>query len=88
MSYAHHSAPPGLAHLNPLNDETAGGTTEKKPTMNTIKCKAAVFAKAIKLIKSNTTSAKPKLREPNPFDGSNPKKLQIFILQCKLNFRD
>ena len=31
---------------------------------------------------------KPKLQEPEPFNGSNPKKLQTFILQCKLNFRD
>jgi len=33
-------------------------------------------------------SSKPKLREPDPFDGSNPCKLRTFNLQCKLNFRD
>jgi hypothetical protein len=28
-----------------------------------------------------------KLREPDPFDGKNPKKLRGFLLQCMLNFR-
>jgi len=36
----------------------------------------------------NSSSSKPKLREPDPFDGSDPWKLQVFILQCKLNFWD
>ncbi|KAF8522839.1 hypothetical protein JB92DRAFT_2614134, partial [Gautieria morchelliformis] len=31
--------------------------------------------------------SKAKLREPNQFDGSHPKKLQGFLLQCTLNFR-
>ena len=31
-------------------------------------------------------SSKPKLQEPDPFDGSDPQKLHTFILQCKLNF--
>ena len=29
-----------------------------------------------------------KLREPDAFDGSNPKKLCTFLLHCKLNFQD
>jgi len=32
--------------------------------------------------------SKPKLQEPDPFDGSNSHKLRTFILQCKLNFQD
>ena len=40
-----------------------------------------------KVLKSNNSS-KPKLWEPDPFDGSDPRKLRTFILQCKLNFRD
>ena len=32
--------------------------------------------------------SKPKLWEPDPCDGSDPKKLCTFIFQCKLNFQD
>ena len=28
-----------------------------------------------------------KVREPDPFDGSDPKKLRGFLLECKLNFQ-
>ena len=38
-----------------------------------------------KIVKSNLPN-KVKLREPNPFDGSDTQKLCTFILQCKLNF--
>jgi len=76
MSSTHQSAPPESAHLDPVEDEIPGNTTDKNPTMNTIESKATIFAKAIdKIIKSNTTSSKPKLQEPNPFDASDPKKL-------------
>ena len=37
------------------------------------------------IIKSNILS-KVKLRNPDAFDRSNPRKLQTFLLQCKLNF--
>ena len=39
------------------------------------------------LVKSNLPSW-VKIREPNPFDSSDPKRLRIFLLQCKLNFQD
>ena len=39
------------------------------------------------LVKSNLPS-RVKIREPDPFDGSDPEKLCTFLLQCKLNFRD
>ena len=39
------------------------------------------------LVKSNLPS-RIKIREPDPFDNSNPKKLHTFLLQCKLNFQD
>jgi len=49
---------------------------------------ATAIAEAIgKVLKTNNNS-KPKLWEPDLFDGSNPRKLRTFILQCKLNFRD
>ena len=37
--------------------------------------------------KRNTDSPKTKVQEPDPFDGSNPKKLCPFIIQCKINFQ-
>ena len=39
------------------------------------------------LVKYNLPS-RVKIREPDPFDSSNPKKLCTFLLQCKLNFQD
>jgi hypothetical protein len=30
--------------------------------------------------------SRAKLREPNPFNGKDPKKLRGFLLQCMLNF--
>src|SRR5882724_10752009 len=72
------------AHIETLDetpDETLGTTNHE----------AEAFAKAInKIIKANygSTNSKPKLQEPNPFDGSDSQKLRTFILQCKLNFHD
>ena len=39
------------------------------------------------LVQSNVPS-RIKLREPDTFDGSDPKKLRTFLLHCKLNFQD
>src|SRR6267142_2593733 len=46
------------------------------------------FAKAIGEIGKTGSPSKPKLWEPDTFNGSDPRKLRTFILQCKLNFRD
>ena len=46
------------------------------------------LAKAIDTVVKSNLLDKVKLREPDPFDGSSPKKLHTFLLQCKLNFRD
>ena len=32
-------------------------------------------------------SSKAKVREPDPFDGTEPRKLRPFLVQCKLNFQ-
>ena len=37
--------------------------------------------------KRNTDGPKTKVREPDPFDGSNPKKLCPFVVQCEINFQ-
>src|SRR5882672_1953611 len=49
---------------------------------------AQKFAKAIGELVKTGGSSKPKLREPDPFDGSESRKLRTFILQCRLNFQD
>ncbi|EGO29271.1 hypothetical protein SERLADRAFT_405337 [Serpula lacrymans var. lacrymans S7.9] len=36
----------------------------------------------------NSTSACTKIREPDTFDGSNPRKLRSFIVQCQLDFNN
>src|SRR6266481_878438 len=49
---------------------------------------AEVLASAIdRVVKSNLPN-KVKLRDPDPFDGSDTQKLRTFVLQCKLNFHD
>ncbi|KIN99141.1 hypothetical protein M404DRAFT_30604 [Pisolithus tinctorius Marx 270] len=51
------------------------------------------LAKAIKLLAHNArtspeSSSRTKLHEPNTFDGTDPKKLRAFFIQCELNFQD
>ena len=53
---------------------------------NPLPINATTMANAINdLVKSNLPS-RVKIREPDPFNSSNPKKLRTFLLQCKLNF--
>ncbi|KIO00547.1 hypothetical protein M404DRAFT_29471 [Pisolithus tinctorius Marx 270] len=51
------------------------------------------LAKAIKLLAHNAhsspeSSSRTKLHKPDTFDGTNPKKLHAFLIQCELNFQD
>jgi len=91
MSTAHQSAHPSVQpeslHVDPVIDETPDNTLNTATTQedaDAIKIVTAIN----KLIQSHTSTPKLQLREPNPFNGSNPKKLCTFIFQCKLNFRD
>jgi len=62
-------------------------TTHPPTPITNSQADATAIAEAIgKVLKTN--NSKPKLREPDPFDGSDPCKLRTFILQCKLNFWD
>src|SRR5882724_8674462 len=70
----------GSAHLNPTDDDT--------PVSNLHEAEATVFTEAIGKVLRTNNSSKPKLWEPDPFNGSDSRKLCTFILQCKLNFRD
>ena len=37
---------------------------------------------------SNSSSSRTKVRKPDTFDGTDPKKLRTFFVQCELNFQD
>jgi len=72
-----------------MDNETPDETPAKTPAMNPDEVEALRFITAInKLIHTHPSMSKPKLQEPDPFNGSDPKKLHTFIFQCKLNFRD
>src|SRR5882724_9674127 len=74
--------PSESAHINPMDDDTMEPTSV--PT--TQDQEASAFIKAVGMIIGKDSGSKPKLREPDPFNGSNSRKLRTFILQCKLNF--
>ncbi|KAG6326261.1 hypothetical protein ID866_12828, partial [Astraeus odoratus] len=38
--------------------------------------------------KSSSSSSRTKVHEPDTFDGTDPKKLCTFLVQCELNFQD
>jgi len=72
------STQPKSARIEPVDDETPkenSGTTTHEVEANT-------FAKATNtIVKANySSSSKPKLWEPNPFDGSDSQNLCTFIL--------
>src|SRR3979490_2070229 len=48
----------------------------------------AITMLANSLSNSKKSMPRTKVRDPDPFDGSDPKKLQSFLVQCGLNFRD
>ncbi|KIO06424.1 hypothetical protein M404DRAFT_24649 [Pisolithus tinctorius Marx 270] len=48
----------------------------------------AVHALARSSSRTGDSTLKTKVREPDTFDGSNPKKLREFLIQCELNFQD
>src|SRR5882724_6000175 len=79
------SSPSRSAHINPMDDETLEPTSI--PTTQDQEASALVKAVGM-IIKGNDLGSKPKLQEPDPFNGSDSRKLRTFILQCKLNFQD
>src|SRR5882724_12033460 len=84
---AHPSVQPKSLLADPVNDKTPNDTLDAATTLedaDAIKIITAIN----KLVQSCTSTSKPKLWEPDPFDRSDPKKLHTFIFQCKLNFRD
>src|SRR5882672_5528042 len=62
------SASPESAHIDPMNDSTLEPTSIPTPQEQ----EASAFVKAIDMvIKGNDSGSKPKLREPDPFNGSD-----------------
>ena len=47
-----------------------------------------VMANTINALVQSNIYSRVKLREPDMFNGSDPKKLRTFLLHCKLNFQD
>ena len=92
MSTTHQPTPDPSANLSqPSANPSTGPSSAPSAilaTGNPQPINVTMMANAINdLVKSNLPS-RVKIREPDPFNGSNPKKLHTFLLQCKLNFRD
>src|SRR5882724_2672135 len=98
MSSARQSAQPEITHAQPRNiqveptdhagsDDTLDETPDETPPVAPEDTDAIRFIAAIdRVVQAHPSTTKPKLREPDPFNGSDPKKLRTFIVQCKLNF--
>ena len=55
-----------------------------------------LFAQAVQVLTKvatasadrDSSSGRTKVREPDTFDGTDPRKLRAFLVQCELNFQD
>jgi len=81
---------PGDDNNNDDDDEFLNATEELDPSL-------AVFhnlAVAVNRLSrsscrtNDSSSSRAKVREPDTFDGTDPKKLQTFLVQCELCFQD
>jgi hypothetical protein len=78
---------------DPDNDPDDGGPEDPPPedpseeTPRDMGIAEAMLLLA-KTLQSSKDSGRTKVREPDCFDGSNPKKLRTFLVQCELNFQD
>jgi hypothetical protein len=82
---------------NPPDDE--GGDPDDEPDHNEdngLNAQDRIFMRLSKAINnlahnnhctSSSDDSKVKVREPDTFDGSEPRKLRTFFVQCKLNFQ-
>ncbi|KIO02716.1 hypothetical protein M404DRAFT_147117 [Pisolithus tinctorius Marx 270] len=82
----------------PSDDNLDENDPEDEPDLPDLDTEPAItvldnLTLAIKLLAHNActspeSSSRTKLHEPNTFDGTNPKKLRAFFIQCELNFQD
>src|SRR5882724_6530469 len=77
-----HPSTPAImsAHLGSTNQNLAEDDT---PASNSQQAEATAFAEAISKVLKTNNSSKPKLWEPDPFNGSDSHKLCTIILQSK-----
>jgi hypothetical protein len=84
--------PPDLPSNNdlfPNNDSDKEQEVEQVPTDMLAQLASAIQSLA-RSSRRPTSDSTPhtKVREPNQFDGTNPRKLQVFLVQLELNFQD
>src|SRR6266481_8457895 len=79
---SHHTVSDPGQTPSPNHNHTPDEAPTQPPTSK------EAFLKAIDTIVKANMPSKVKLREPNPFDGSDFHQLHTFLLQCKLNFWD
>ncbi|KIO01764.1 hypothetical protein M404DRAFT_149366, partial [Pisolithus tinctorius Marx 270] len=80
----------------PDGDPDSGGSSDgdipkdlaEPPEDPLIALARAVHALAQSSLHTGDSAPKTKVRKPDTFDGSDPKKLCEFLIQCELNFQD
>ena len=73
---------------NPSTTVPPPGTTSTLDLASALALLAQSMAKSNSVPISTAPSSGWKVREHDQFDGSNLRKLQLFLFQCQLNFRD
>ena len=94
------TAPPPIDHTRGIYDGDPDPPTDHEPDVPDDEQPAnddepgeeLTAVGAIKLLvdalRENRSPSKPKVHEPDPFDGSNSRKLRTYLVQCRLNFED
>ncbi|KAI6011739.1 hypothetical protein EDC04DRAFT_2609792 [Pisolithus marmoratus] len=92
----HHCGNPDDPDNGPGNGSDGGGSSDRGipedpaelPEDPLLALMWAVHDLACSSQQSGDSTPKTKVHEPDTFDGSNPKKLWEFLVQCELNFQD
>jgi Retrotransposon gag protein len=88
----------GSAHIEDPADPQDQPNPEGSPPLESVPEETlpppySELARALTLLANSigalkVSKARTKVHEPDPFDGSDTRKLQPFLVQCQLNFRD
>ncbi|KAG6326721.1 hypothetical protein ID866_12368 [Astraeus odoratus] len=71
------------------NYEDTNNSTQEDQAIQVFKSLThAIDSLACTSRKSSSSSSQTKVHEPDTFDGTDPKKLWTFLVQCELNFQD
>jgi len=81
---------PGDDNNDDDDDEFLDATEELDPSLAVFHNLAIAVSRLSRSSRrtNNSSSSRAKVREPDTFDGTDPKKLQTFLVQCKLCFQD